>query len=731
MSAAENETATAPAAATGGEEESTAVFEPVLKLEDKDKVEVKTHEEDEDVLFKMRAKLFRFATDSSEWKERGTGDVRLLQHKQTKKVRLVMRRDKTLKVCANHYITAEMALSPNVGSDRSWVYNVAADVSEGAPSAETLAIRFANSENANLFKTAFTEAQETNKSLLGSKSTEAPAPVADDESIVPTESAETAGDANKAPVASEAAKKEGDDKVSEDEKKTGDEAKPTNELAGPPAPASAAGFWVDEYSQTRDAVERVRDKLGLFPAAPLRVSRVAQLDANLLDTELESILGAPVWKALEAVRAPGRRSWEPEMMALLRIAVLKLSLFDKGATYGSALQNLKYRNEWSHQAGALQSTAVDSSLLPVQKAAYMTLQILPSYLHSRVRDAMLSSAWSDEALPRSWISLLDLRRVMSKQRRQRDEGQLANEWKRVAWELVTFGEKIGAMAGLANFLVFLYDGRYRTLVDRILGMRLIYAQRSITPNVSFEFLNRQLVWEAFTEFILFLMPLINIQRVRSRLARLLSTSTTKYKSLSFIVMALPTPVAKALRITPRQRLANSTNPSDEILKPGQRPRGPLHFLSDNVCPICYSQSTAPPTALPHDPTSRDLDRQSTSLSEMATSNDQDTSVKVPYVTDCGWNCRYCYYCIVSRLAAVEDEGEDVWKCLRCGQDVHGANREKVKKARQPDDKEKGSTEPGDDGEQAEEEETQGEQTSEAEGPGGDSKSVSSEHERWR
>lgn len=49
-----------------------------------------------------RAKLFRFSTESSEWKERGTGDVRLLQHKETKKVRLVMRRDKTYKVCANH-----------------------------------------------------------------------------------------------------------------------------------------------------------------------------------------------------------------------------------------------------------------------------------------------------------------------------------------------------------------------------------------------------------------------------------------------------------------------------------------------------------------------------------------------------------------------------------------------------------------------------------------------------
>jgi Ran-binding protein 1 len=51
----------------------------------------------------MRAKLFKFDRDSREWKERGTGDVRLLKHKENGKTRLVMRRDKTLKVCANHY----------------------------------------------------------------------------------------------------------------------------------------------------------------------------------------------------------------------------------------------------------------------------------------------------------------------------------------------------------------------------------------------------------------------------------------------------------------------------------------------------------------------------------------------------------------------------------------------------------------------------------------------------
>lgn len=39
-----------------------------------------------------------------------------------------------------------MKLAPNVGSDRSWVYNTPADVSEGEPRAELLAIRFASSE---------------------------------------------------------------------------------------------------------------------------------------------------------------------------------------------------------------------------------------------------------------------------------------------------------------------------------------------------------------------------------------------------------------------------------------------------------------------------------------------------------------------------------------------------------------------------------------------------------
>ncbi|KAL1780057.1 ran-specific GTPase-activating protein [Sigmodon hispidus] len=53
-------------------------FEPIVSLPEQ---EIKTLEEDEEELFKMQAKLFRFASENDlpEWKERGTGDVKLLE----------------------------------------------------------------------------------------------------------------------------------------------------------------------------------------------------------------------------------------------------------------------------------------------------------------------------------------------------------------------------------------------------------------------------------------------------------------------------------------------------------------------------------------------------------------------------------------------------------------------------------------------------------------------------
>ena len=58
-----------------------------------------TGEENEDCIFKIRAKMYRFRDD--QWKERGIGIVKLLRHKVNNKVRMIMRQEKTLKPVAN------------------------------------------------------------------------------------------------------------------------------------------------------------------------------------------------------------------------------------------------------------------------------------------------------------------------------------------------------------------------------------------------------------------------------------------------------------------------------------------------------------------------------------------------------------------------------------------------------------------------------------------------------
>ncbi|KAG6833801.1 hypothetical protein H0H87_011735 [Tephrocybe sp. NHM501043] len=164
------------------DDETDLRFEPVIRLTER--VDTKTNEEDEEVLFEREARLFRFDV---EWKERGTGTVRLLAHKETKKVRLVMRRKTILKVCANHLISPEMELrsfanelEPN---QRSWVWKVAADYSESPPTAETLAIRFKTPEDAGEFKKAFDEAKVSNAALAGGA---APAPATEKEAEAET-----------------------------------------------------------------------------------------------------------------------------------------------------------------------------------------------------------------------------------------------------------------------------------------------------------------------------------------------------------------------------------------------------------------------------------------------------------------------------------------------------------------------------------------------------------------
>jgi Ran-binding protein 1 len=108
-------------------------------------------------------------TGEKTWNEKGMGNVRFLQHKKKKTIRLLMR-DATLKVIMNHGVDTRIVMEPNKSApDRSWVWS-AFDFSDGEVLKETMfTIRFKEPSTAAEFKAKFEQCQEEMKALLASR----------------------------------------------------------------------------------------------------------------------------------------------------------------------------------------------------------------------------------------------------------------------------------------------------------------------------------------------------------------------------------------------------------------------------------------------------------------------------------------------------------------------------------------------------------------------------------
>ncbi|KAL6204396.1 hypothetical protein ACLB2K_021664 [Fragaria x ananassa] len=141
----------------GDDEDTGAQVAPIVRLEE---VAVSTGEENEDAILDLKAKLYRFDKDGNQWKERGAGTVKLLKHKESSKVRLVMRQSKTLKICANHLVLPKMTVQEHAGNEKSCVWH-ATDFADGELKEELFCIRFASIENNRLFMEKFQEVAES------------------------------------------------------------------------------------------------------------------------------------------------------------------------------------------------------------------------------------------------------------------------------------------------------------------------------------------------------------------------------------------------------------------------------------------------------------------------------------------------------------------------------------------------------------------------------------------
>ena len=181
--------------AAGEDEDTGAQIAPIIKLEE---VTVSTGEENEHAILDLKAKLYRFDKDGNQWKERGAGTVKLLKHKESGKVRLVMRQSKTLKICANHLVLPTMTVQEHTGNEKSCVWH-ATDFADGELKDELFCIRFASIENCKNFRETVTDVAESQLKKEENEDASAAAGLLDKLSVEDSKTEEKANEEEKQP----------------------------------------------------------------------------------------------------------------------------------------------------------------------------------------------------------------------------------------------------------------------------------------------------------------------------------------------------------------------------------------------------------------------------------------------------------------------------------------------------------------------------------------------------
>lgn len=332
-------------------------------------------------------------------------------------------------------------------------------------------------------------------------------------------------------------------------------------------------------------------------------NRVLQLDGYLLEEQVESILEQQIKDVFSDTSLPlriqriGSRYGE-DVGFLLKLLMFKLFVWDKSSTYGLMLQNLKLSNSSSTGKNAL--TRLGKLVLLGAVVARHVGSRIASFTYSADFEAL------HETHPKIYALLQKMIRISP------------------------FLDRGYAITEFVNTLAFYTYGSYVTVLHRVFGItheRINESGVSFASNpetISYEFQDRQLIWNGITEF------LGNIKDVK-----------------------LPRGVA---RIWHRAVHRVTSSMDSQSLSPGAEATAMFKFLPERCCAICYKQ----------DPS---VDK-----------NVDDNLITNAYVTDCGHV--YCYLCVMNEMYKAtnsedynvdDDSGGSHWTCLRCNEKVYAVS----------------------------------------------------------
>ncbi|KEH18210.1 zinc finger, C3HC4 type (RING finger) protein [Medicago truncatula] len=209
---------------------------------------------------------------------------------------------------------------------------------------------------------------------------------------------------------------------------------------------------------------------------PISISRVNQVDAARLDIEMSAMLKEQLVKVFTLMKPGMLFQYEAELDAFLEFLIWRFSIWVDKPTPGIALMNLRYRDERAVESRDKVRTGLEGPGLTVaQKLWYCIATVGGQYIWARLQSFSAFRRWGDT-----------------------EQRPLA----RRLWILIQRIEGIYRAASFGNLLIFLCTGRYRNLIERVLRARLVYGSPNMNRAVSFEYMNRQLVWNEFSVLLL-------------------------------------------------------------------------------------------------------------------------------------------------------------------------------------------------------------------------------------
>eukprot|EP00112_Aurelia_sp_Birch-Aquarium-sp1_P001308 Seg11372.1 transcript_id=Seg11372.1/GoldUCD/mRNA.D3Y31 product="Peroxisome biogenesis factor 2" protein_id=Seg11372.1/GoldUCD/D3Y31 len=217
----------------------------------------------------------------------------------------------------------------------------------------------------------------------------------------------------------------------------------------------------------------------------LRALRIVQLDSAILDDEILLLFQSQLKNVFKYFER-GTIKWQPEINAFIRFILWRFTIYKNSSSIGQSLFNVRY---------VIASEKGNVPITLKEKLILGAVYVGSNWLHERMDEIM---------------NYLDQYHFSSKIRQ-------FLKWFERCWQL----------ASVLNFLVFLQSGIYPILLERFLRIRHVHNRKQKLKKNSFQFMNREILWHGYAEVIFYLVPFINIQRLKMKLNRILGLASYK------------------------------------------------------------------------------------------------------------------------------------------------------------------------------------------------------------